>query len=84
MNQRIFSTKGSTRNRSFTLQVMTEYVFLFPLPLLGMCSLAALLGASPGASVTVTAMLQVLEKCFAEEMASEAWKNKLAEMDRSK
>ncbi len=28
-------------------------------------SLAALLGASPGASVTVTAMLQVLEKCFA-------------------
>ena len=43
-------------------------------------SLAALLGASPGASVTVTAMLQVLEKCFAEEMASDAWKGKLKEM----
>ena len=43
-------------------------------------SLAGLLGASPGASVTVTAMLQVLEKCFAKEMASDAWKNKLKEM----
>jgi malate dehydrogenase (quinone) len=43
-------------------------------------SLAALLGASPGASVTVTAMLQVLEKCFAAEMASDAWKSKLKEM----
>jgi len=43
-------------------------------------SLAGLLGASPGASVTVTAMLQVLEKCFATEMASDAWKSKLKEM----
>ncbi|WMP16913.1 malate dehydrogenase (quinone) [Thiothrix lacustris] len=43
-------------------------------------TLAGLLGASPGASVTVTAMLQVLEKCFAKEMASDAWKDKLKEM----
>lgn len=43
-------------------------------------SLAALLGASPGASVTVTAMLQVLEKCFPEKMASAEWKAKLKEM----
>ena len=40
-------------------------------------SLAALLGASPGASVSVQAMLDVLEKCFKNEMASEAWQEKL-------
>lgn len=43
-------------------------------------SLAALLGASPGASVTVSAMLQVLEKCFAEKMATPEWKARLKEM----
>lgn len=43
-------------------------------------SLAALLGASPGASVTVSAMLQVLEKCFPRQMASPGWKSKLTEM----
>ncbi|SEA60698.1 malate dehydrogenase (quinone) [Thiothrix caldifontis] len=43
-------------------------------------SLAGLLGASPGASVTVTAMLQVLEKCFPKEMASDVWKSKLKTM----
>lgn len=43
-------------------------------------SLAALLGASPGASVTVTAMLQVLEKCFAPQMASPLWQEKLKQM----
>lgn len=31
-------------------------------------SLAALLGASPGASVAVQAMIEVLERCFAERM----------------
>lgn len=43
-------------------------------------SLAALLGASPGASVTVAAMLQVLEKCFPEQMASPEWSDKLKTM----
>jgi len=43
-------------------------------------SLAALLGASPGASVTVKAMLEVLEKCFSEEMETDEWKEKLEEM----
>lgn len=33
-------------------------------------SLAALLGASPGASVSVQAMLQVIEKCFAVRLKS--------------
>lgn len=43
-------------------------------------TIAALLGASPGASVTVTAMLQVLEKCFVADMASPAWQAKLKQM----
>ena len=41
-------------------------------------SLAALLGASPGASTSVKAMLDVLKKCFPSEMQTESWKNKLA------
>lgn len=36
-------------------------------------TLAALLGASPGASTAVTAMLQVMEKCFAENYSSTQW-----------
>jgi malate dehydrogenase (quinone) len=43
-------------------------------------SLAALLGASPGASTSVSVMLHVIEKCFAHEMNSELWKSKLEEM----
>lgn len=43
-------------------------------------SIAALLGASPGASVTVSAMLQVLNKCFPQQMASAEWKAKLKDM----
>lgn len=43
-------------------------------------SLAALLGASPGASTAVTAMIDVLEKCFPTEMKSPEWKRKLKEM----
>ena len=35
--------------------------------------LAALLGASPGASTSVDIMLTVLEKCFPEKAASEQW-----------
>jgi len=36
-------------------------------------SLAALLGASPGASTSVSIMVDVLEKCFPEKMKSKAW-----------
>lgn len=43
-------------------------------------SLASVLGASPGASTTVSIILEVLEKCFAEKMASDDWKALLAEM----
>jgi malate dehydrogenase (quinone) len=43
-------------------------------------SLAALLGASPGASVTVSIMLDLLERCFPEQTRSPAWATKLAEI----
>jgi malate dehydrogenase (quinone) len=43
-------------------------------------SLAALLGASPGASVSVSVMLDVLKKCFKKEMPSKQWQDKLKEM----
>lgn len=42
-------------------------------------NLASLLGASPGASTAVSAMLEVLEKCFPEKMRGE-WKNKISEI----
>ena len=40
-------------------------------------SLAALLGASPGASTAVTIMLEVLQRCWSEKMASEEWGRRL-------
>jgi malate dehydrogenase (quinone) len=43
-------------------------------------SLAALLGASPGASTSVSIMLEVLEKCFPENYNSKEWKEKLKEI----
>lgn len=43
-------------------------------------SLAALLGASPGASTAVSIMLNLLQKCFPEEIKSKEWQNKLTEM----
>ena len=43
-------------------------------------SIAALLGASPGASTSVYIMLDVLRQCFKDEIKSDAWQNKLREM----
>ncbi len=43
-------------------------------------TLAALLGASPGASTSVSIMLDVLDTCFPEEMKSNDWLAKLKEM----
>ncbi len=40
-------------------------------------SLAALLGASPGASTAVTIMLEVLQRCWAQRMASKEWQERL-------
>lgn len=43
-------------------------------------SLAVLLGASPGASTTVTIMLKLIEKCFPNEFKSAEWQEKFREM----
>ncbi|MEC4005375.1 malate:quinone oxidoreductase [Flavobacterium sp. SUN052] len=43
-------------------------------------TLACLLGASPGASTAVSIMIDVLNKCFKDEMNSEKWHEKLKEM----
>jgi len=40
-------------------------------------SIAALLGASPGASVSVQAMINVIERCFKAQLASPEWQQKL-------
>ncbi len=43
-------------------------------------SLATLLGASPGASTSVSIMLEVLAKCFPESMTSTKWEKKLTKL----
>lgn len=43
-------------------------------------SLAALLGASPGASTSVSIMLQVIQQCFPENHDSLAWQNTIKDM----
>ncbi|MGB4768183.1 MAG: malate:quinone oxidoreductase, partial [Candidatus Saccharimonas sp.] len=40
-------------------------------------SLAALLGASPGASIAVPAMVQVVEKCFKDKVATPEWQERM-------
>lgn len=43
-------------------------------------TLASLLGASPGASTSVQAMVEVIERCFKQRMKSADWKHKMKEM----
>lgn len=43
-------------------------------------SIAALLGASPGASTSVAIMIDVLTRCFKKKMDSAEWKNKIKEI----
>ncbi|CCH54098.1 malate/quinone oxidoreductase [Fibrisoma limi BUZ 3] len=43
-------------------------------------SIAALLGASPGASTAVSIMLDLLKRCFPDKLNSEAWQQRLKEM----
>lgn len=40
-------------------------------------SIAALLGASPGASTAVSIMLELMDRCFKDQMGTAEWKNKL-------
>jgi malate dehydrogenase (quinone) len=43
-------------------------------------SIAALLGASPGASTAVSIMLELLQRCFPKQLDTHEWKNKLLQM----
>ncbi len=43
-------------------------------------SMAALLGASPGASTSVAVILEVLDRCFTEQMQTSDWKEKMKKM----
>lgn len=43
-------------------------------------SLAALLGASPGASTATQTMIDVLERCFSDSLENKGWKARLKEM----
>ena len=43
-------------------------------------TLAALLGASPGASTAVPTMVDVIERCFGAQLNGDNWKQKLKEM----
>ncbi|WP_396588574.1 malate dehydrogenase (quinone) [Bermanella sp. R86510] len=43
-------------------------------------SIASLLGASPGASTSVQAMVDVIERCFAHRLDSEGWRERLKDM----
>ena len=43
-------------------------------------TMAALLGASPGASTAVHAMIDLLERCFKDEFETDKWQQKLQKM----
>ncbi|AZT85175.1 malate dehydrogenase (quinone) [Marinobacter sp. NP-4(2019)] len=43
-------------------------------------SLAALLGASPGASTAAHAMIDVIERCFADKIKTAEWRDRMKEM----
>ncbi|MBS1496671.1 MAG: malate:quinone oxidoreductase [Bacteroidetes bacterium] len=43
-------------------------------------TIAALLGASPGASTAVSAMIDVLSKCFSEKMQSAEWQSRISNL----
>ena len=70
--QRVQVIKDTEAGGKGTLQFGTEVVSASD------GSIAALLGASPGASTAVPVMLEVIEKCFPEHL--NAWKPKLKEM----
>lgn len=43
-------------------------------------SIAALLGASPGASTAVSIMIELLSRCFKDDLATDEWQAKMKEM----
>ena len=70
--QRVQVIKDTDAGGKGTLQFGTEVVSAAD------GSIAALLGASPGASTAVHVMLEVLEKCFPEHIKE--WEPKIKEM----
>ncbi|MBD2860650.1 malate:quinone oxidoreductase [Paenibacillus sp. IB182363] len=70
--QRVQVIKDTVAGGKGTLQFGTEVVSAAD------GSIAALLGASPGASTAVSVMLEVIEKCFPQHVKS--WEPKLKEM----
>ncbi|GEN44615.1 malate:quinone oxidoreductase [Alkalibacillus haloalkaliphilus] len=70
--QRVQVIKDTEEGGKGTLQFGTEVVTASD------GSIAALLGASPGASTAVSVMLEVLERCFPQQI--NAWEPKLKEM----
>lgn len=70
--QRVQIIKDTEEGGKGTLQFGTEVVSAAD------GSIAALLGASPGASTAVQVMLEVIEKCFPERL--EEWTPKIKEM----
>jgi malate dehydrogenase (quinone) len=70
--QRVQVIKDTEAGGKGTLQFGTEVVSAAD------GSIAALLGASPGASTAVHTMLEVLEKCFPQHMKE--WESKIREM----
>lgn len=70
--QRVQVIKDTEAGGKGTLQFGTEVVSAAD------GSVAALLGASPGASTAMSVMLDVLERCFPERMAG--WEPKIKEM----
>lgn len=70
--QRVQVIKDTEAGGKGTLQFGTEVVHAAD------GSIAALLGASPGASTAVHVMLEVIEKCFPERMKE--WGPKVKEM----
>ncbi|WP_090235711.1 malate:quinone oxidoreductase [Lentibacillus halodurans] len=70
--QRVQVIKDTEAGGKGTLQFGTEVVSAAD------GSIAALLGASPGASTAVSIMLEIMEKCFPAHL--EAWEPKIKEM----
>lgn len=73
--QRVQVIKDTEAGGKGTLQFGTEVITATD------GSIAALLGASPGASTAVHVMLEVIEKCFPQNL--ETWQGKIKEMIQS-
>lgn len=70
--QRVQVIKDTAAGGKGTLQFGTEVVSAAD------GSIAALLGASPGASTAVSVMLEVIKKCFPQQLTT--WESKIKEM----